>query len=387
MEVYLDNSATTRPYPEVLKEMQRVMEEEYGNASSLHRRGSRAERILNSSRQVLAEVLGVKNSEIIFTSGGTESNNLAVQGIARRYRRRGNHLITTAIEHSSILEPFKQLEKEGFEVTYLMPDSTGVISPQKVAEALTPRTVLVSIMHVNNEVGSIQPIAQISAILKAQNPGIIFHVDAVQSFSKLPVAPEEQGIDALSLSAHKFHGPKGVGVLYLREGILLEPLFWGGGHEKGLRPGTENTPAASGMALAARLSFSRRKEKIQQLGSFKKKLISSVEAEHPWARLNGPRGEEGAPHIFNISFPGLKGEIILHALEEHSIYVSTGSACHSNSKEPSHVLKALNLDEESLAGAVRFSLSFLNTEEEIDYAITRINSVISGLKKFHKVTT
>ncbi|RJX27267.1 MAG: cysteine desulfurase [Dethiobacter sp.] len=385
-EVYLDNSATTRSYPEVITEMQRVMDEEYGNASSLHRRGSRAERILNSSRQVLAEILAVKSSEIIFTSGGTESNNLAVQGIARRYRRRGNHLITTAIEHSSVLEPFNQLEKEGFEVTYLLPDNEGVISPQKVAEALTPRTVLVSIMHVNNEVGSIQPISQISAVIKTQNPGIILHVDAVQSFGKLPISPEEHGVDALSLSAHKFHGPKGVGALYLRKGILLEPLFWGGGHEKGLRPGTENTPAIAGMALAARLSFNRRKEKVPQLEFFKEKLISSVETEHPWARVNGPRRAEGAPHIFNISFPGLKGEIILHALEEYSIYVSTGSACHSNSKEPSHVLKALNLDEDSQEGAIRFSLSFLNTEEEINYAITRINSVIAGLKTFHKVT-
>jgi cysteine desulfurase len=386
MEVYLDNSATTRPYPEVIQEMQRIMAEEYGNASSLHRRGGRAERIMSSSRQVLAEILGVKSGEIIFTSGGTESNNLAIQGIARRYRRRGNHLITTALEHSSVLQPFQQLEKEGFEVTYLLPDSKGVIEPQKVAEALTPQTVLVSIMHVNNEIGSVQPISQISSIIKNENPEVIFHVDAVQSFSKLPVSPEEQGIDALSLSAHKFHGPKGIGALYLREGVLLNPLFWGGGHERGLRPGTENTPAAAGMALAARLSFNGRKEKIRRLYSFKEKIISSIEREHPWARLNGPR-EEGAPHIFNISFPGLKGEIILHALEEHSIYVSTGSACHSDSKEPSHVLKALNVDKDSLEGAVRFSLSFLNTEEEIDYAADRINSVIAELKKFQTITS
>ena len=385
MEVYLDNSATTRPYPEVIQEMQRIMAEEYGNASSLHRRG-RAERIMSSSRQVLAEILGVKSGEIIFTSGGTESNNLAIQGIARRYRRRGNHLITTAIEHSSVLQPLQQLEKEGFEVTYLLPDSKGVIEPQKVAEALTPRTVLVSIMHVNNEIGSVQPISQISSIIKNENPEVIFHVDAVQSFSKLPVSPEEQVIDALSLSAHKYHGPKGIGALYIREGVVLNPLFWGGGHERGLRPGTENTPAAAGMALAARLSFNGRKEKIRRLYSFKEKIISSIEREHPWARLNGPR-EEGAPHIFNISFPGLKGEIILHALEEHSIYVSTGSACHSDSKEPSHVLKALNVDKDSLEGAVRFSLSFLNTEEEIDYAADRINSVIAELKKFQTITS
>ncbi|NMB41044.1 MAG: cysteine desulfurase [Firmicutes bacterium] len=384
MEVYLDNGATTRPYPEVIKEMQRIMEEKYGNASSLHRFGSKAERIISSSRRTLAELFGSKDSEIIFTSGGTESNNLAIQGIARRYRRRGNHLITTALEHPSVLQSFQQLEEEGFEATYLLPDSTGAIDPQKIAEALTPHTVLVSIMHVNNEIGSIQPLARISSIIKKQNPGIFFHVDAVQSFGKFPLHPEELGIDALSISAHKFHGPKGIGALYLKEGVFLKPLFQGGGQEKGIRPGTENTPAVAGMALAARLCFDRQKDKIKQLRGFKEKLISSITAEHPQANLNGPQGEEGAPHILNISFPGLKGEVILHALEEHSIYVSTGSACHSGSQDPSHVLQAIGISDECLEGAVRISFSFLNTEKEIDYAAAKINSVISDLKKFQE---
>ncbi|MGI6327759.1 MAG: cysteine desulfurase family protein [Dethiobacteria bacterium] len=385
-EVYLDNSATTRPYPEISKEVQRIMLEEYGNPSSLHRKGSEGERILQSSRQMLAEILDVNGSEIIFTSGGTESNNMAVQGIARRYRKRGNHLITTAIEHSSVLEPFNLLEKDGFEVTYLIPDEQGIVSPERVAEALTPRTVLVSIMHVNNEIGSIQPISQIAAILQDRNPNIIFHVDAVQSFTKLHLSPKDQGIDLLSISAHKFHGPKGVGALYLREGIFLEPLIRGGGHEKGLRPGTENTPGIWGMALAAKLSYENRKEKLGKMQSLKKQFITSLEAELPWIRLNGPGEEEGAPHIFNISFPGLKGEVILHALEEHGIYVSTGSACHSNANSPSHVLQAIKLDKESLDGAIRFSLSHLNTREEIEYAITKTISVVSGLKKFFQVT-
>ena len=383
MEAYLDNSATTRPFPEVIDEIKRVMDEEYGNPSSLHRRGSGAERILSGSRQTLAEILGIKSSGIIFTSGGTESNNLAILGIARRYRRRGNHLITSAIEHPSVLQPFRQLEKEGFAVTYLPPDNSGAIDPREIAAALTPSTTLVSIMHVNNEIGSIQPLSGISLVIKNQNPDTVFHVDAVQSFGRLPLAPEEQGIDALSISAHKFHGPKGTGALYIKEGILWEPLFWGGGHENNLRPGTENVPAVAGMALAARLSINRRKEKIERLTLLKEKLISSIKAAHPWAKLNGPPAETGAPHIFNISFPGLKGEIILHALEEHSIYVSTGSACHSTSSGPSHVLQALGLDKETLEGALRFSLSFLNTEEEIDYAISKINSVIADLEKFH----
>ena len=385
-EVYLDNSATTRPYPEVSKEVQRIMLEEYGNPSSLHRRGSAGERLLQSSRQMLAEVLDVSDSEIIFTSGGTESNNMAVLGSARRYLKRGNHLITTAIEHASVLEPFNRLEKEGFEVTYLIPDGQGTVSPEKVAEALTPRTILVSIMHINNEIGSIQPIPQVSAILKNCNPEIVFHVDAVQSFTKLPLSPKDQGIDLLSISAHKFHGPKGVGALYLREGIFLEPLTRGGGHEKGLRPGTENTPGIRGMALAAKLSYENRKEKMEKLQSLKERFITSLETEHPWIRLNGPGKGEGAPHIFNISFPGLKGEVILHALEEHGIYVSTGSACHANANSPSHVLQAIKLDQKSLDGTIRFSLSHLNTREEIEYAITKIIPVVSGLKKFFQVT-
>ncbi len=385
-EVYLDNSATTRPYPGVSEEIARIMLTEYGNPSSLHRKGSAGERLLQSSRRMLAEILDVGSDEIIFTSGGTESNNMAVLGAARRYRKRGNHLITTAIEHSSVLEPFTLLEKEGFEVSYLIPNEQGIVSPEQIAQALTSGTVLVSIMHVNNEIGSIQPLSQIAALLREKKPEIIFHVDAVQSFTKLPLSPRDQGIDLLSISAHKFHGPRGAGALYLREGILLEPLLRGGGHEKGLRPGTENTPGVWGMALAAKLSFENRQEKLEKLQSLKEQFITSLAAEHPWIRLNGPGREEGAPHIFNISFPGLKGEIILHALEEHGIYVSTGSACHSGANSPSHVLQALKLDQESLDGAIRFSLSHLNTRAEIEYAATKTIAVVTELKKFFQLT-
>lgn len=382
-EVYLDNSATTRVYPEVAAEMQQVMEKKYGNASSLHRRGSEAERILHTSRRTIAEILGVESEEIIFTSGGTEANNLAVLGIARRNARRGDHLITTVIEHASVLGPFKILEQEGFTVSYLLPDKQGVVDPRKVAAALTPRTTLVSVMHVNNEIGSVQPLSQISAAIKNQNPKVLFHVDAVQSFCKLPLNPAEQGIDALSLSAHKIHGPKGCGALYLRQNVLLQPLFFGGEHEKGVRPGTENTHGIAGMALAARLSAQNRKKKACHLQNLKEKLISAIQTAHPQATLNGPRKEEGAPHIFNLSFPGLKGEIILHALEQKHVYVSTGAACHAHSKSPSHVLQALQLKQDVLTGALRFSLSYLNNAAEIDYAATQINEVVHTLKKFH----
>ncbi|MGI5822868.1 MAG: cysteine desulfurase family protein [Dethiobacteria bacterium] len=381
-EAYLDNSATTRVYPEVAAEMQAVMEKNYGNASALHSRGSAAERILHASRRTIAEILGVKSEEIIFTSGGTEANNLALLGMARRNARRGNHLITTAIEHASVLGPLKKLEEEGFSVSYLLPDEQGRIDPRKVAAALTPQTILVSVMHVNNEIGSVQPLSQIAAAVKAKNPAVLIHVDAVQSFCKLPLNPVEQGIDALSLSAHKIHGPKGTGALYLRQGTLLQPLFFGGEHEKGLRPGTENTPGIAGMALAARLSAQNRKEKGAHLQNLKEKLVSAIQTAHPRAVLNGPRKEEGAPHIFNLSFPGLKGEIVLHALEQKNIYVSTGAACHAHSKSPSHVLQALQLKQNVLEGALRFSLSYLNTAAEIDYAATQINEVVHTLENF-----
>lgn len=381
-EAYLDNSATTRVYPEVATEMQQVMEEKYGNASSLHRRGTEAERVLQTSRRTIASIFGVKSEEIIFTSGGTESNNLAVLGTARRHARRGKHLLTTAFEHPSVLEPFRQLEKEGFSVSYLQPNERGLIDPREAAAAITPETILVSIMHVNNEIGSIQPLSQISNAIKTKNPAVILHVDAVQSFCKLPLNPEELGIDALTISAHKIHGPKGVGALYLRAGTLLKPLLWGGEHEGGIRPGTENTPGIAGMALAARLSIENRKEKLNRLQNFKENLITAIIGEHPWVTLNGPRMEEGAPHIFNLSFPGLKGEIVLHALAQRGVYVSTSSACHAGSKDPSHVLQALNLNKETLEGALRFSLSYLNTAKEIAYASKQVNAVVHELKKY-----
>ncbi len=383
-EVYLDNSATTRVYPEVAEEVRRIMEEDYGNPSSLHRKGTGGERVLNASRRLLADLLGVKSENLFFTSGGTESNNLAILGMARRNRRKGNHLITTTIEHSSVLEPFHKLLTEGFEVTFVEPDPEGHINPLDVAGAVNQSTVLVSVMHVNNEIGSVQPIADITRYVKKKNPDTLVHVDAVQSFTKLYFSPEQWGVDALTLSGHKFHGPKGTGALYLREGVLAEPLFGGGGHEKGLRPGTENTPDIAGMALAARLSMENRKEMVEALQKMKEKLLSAIAAEHPWMKIIGPSPGNGAPHIANISFPGLKGEVLLHALEEQGVYVSTGSACGSREKKTSHVLEGLGLglDEKTAEGALRFSFSFLNTPEEIEYAASAVNNAVHELKLF-----
>ena len=385
-EIYLDNSATTKIDGLVLEEMARVAAESYGNPSSLHHKGIQGERILNAARKEMAGLLGVDEKEVIFTSGGTESNNLAIIGIARRYRKRGNHLLTTAIEHSSVLEPFQMLEKEGFEVTCLAPDSGGLIDPDAVRQAIRPETILVSIMHVNNETGALQPVARIANLLKKEKKAPFFHVDAVQAFGKVPLPPGLQGIDALCVSAHKLHGPRGAGALFLKEGVMLEPLFSGGGQERGLRPGTENTPGIAGMALAARQSFAGMKEKAAQLYEMKKQFINSLEQKHPWIRINGPRDEEeeSAPHIINISFPGLKGEIIVHALEGHGIYVSTGSACHSREKRVSHVLQAMGLNKEELEGAIRFSFSRNTEQEEIAYAAEKISETVAGLKNFHE---
>ena len=381
-EAYLDNSATTRVYPEVIENMKRIMGEEYGNPSSLHRKGTAAERILHGAREELAELLGVKGKSLFFTSGGTESNNLAVLGIARRHRRRGNHLVTTAVEHSSVLEPCKRLEKEGFRVTYVSPDARGLVDPDAVMEALTPETVLLSVMHANNETGAIMPLSRLARVVKDQNPGVVFHVDAAQSMTKLPLAPEALMIDAVSLSAHKFHGPKGVGALYLREGLLVEPLFGGGGQQGEIRPGTENTPGILGMALAARQGMEHYCRDQDRIRGYRNKMITRLQQACPQCRIIGPEGSHVAPHILNVSFPGLKGEVILHALEEYHIFVSTGSACHARSKEPSHVLRAMGLEQEILEGAVRISFSWLNTEEEIEFVAEKMPAVIKELYAF-----
>lgn len=381
-EAYLDNSATTRVYPEVAREVKRLMEDEYGNPSSLHRRGTTAERVFAGAQEELAQLLGVKARGLVFTSGGTESNNLAILGMARRNRKRGNHLITSQVEHSSVLEPFKMLETEGFQVTFLPPNEQGFIEPEAVAESVTAQTLLVSIMHVNNETGAVMPVSLIARAVRQKNPKTIVHVDAAQSFTKVPLAPAEQDLDAVSLSAHKFHGPKGVGALYLRQGLLAEPLLAGGGQQGEIRPGTENIPGIAGMALAAQISMQHFRKQPQLLQNFRQQMLHFFQAEHSDCRINGPTGQQAASHILNISLPGLKGEVILHALEEHGIFVSTGSACHSRSKEPSHVLKAMNLDPEAMEGAIRLSFSWMNTEEEIRYALEKSSVVLKELKTF-----
>lgn len=379
-EIYLDNSATTRVREEVAEAVMAAMTRQYGNPSSLHRKGIEAERLVKESREILAQALRVSVEEIFFTSGGTEANNLAIKGVARA--RRGRHLITTAIEHPSVLNTFAQLEEEGFRVTYLRVNNEGIIDPEELRASLRPETILVSTMYINNEIGSIQPLEAIGSVLKEHEGDVLWHVDAVQAFGKLPLRPRQLGIHLLSISGHKFHGPKGIGALYVARNVNIKPLFGGGEQERGLRSGTENVPGIVGMGVAARLALAEQEEAVARMAALKKQLVDGILSRVPDTRLNGPR--TGAPHIANISFTGVKGEVLVHALEGVGIYVSTGSACSSRQPKPSHVLTALGLARPELEGALRFSLSSLNTAEEIEYTIARLEELVSELRRFQR---
>ncbi|ADL08216.1 cysteine desulfurase family protein [Thermosediminibacter oceani] len=378
-EVYLDNSATTKVAKEAVDAMVQAMTLAFGNPSSLHRKGMEAERIVSKSRETLAAFLGAKSREIYFTSGGTESNNLAIKGAAYARKRYGRHLITTAIEHPSVLDVFKSLEEEGFSVTYLGVDDSGHINLEELERALKPDTILVSIMYVNNEVGSIQPIEAAAEII-AKNKNTLFHVDAVQAFGKIPLIPHLKGIHLMSLSAHKIYGPKGVGALYVRDGIKIMPLFNGGGQEEGLRSGTENVPGIAGFSAASELAFKNMAAWQARMRELKERLKDRILEEIPDAVLNG--SENGAPHILNISFLGTRAEVLLHALESHGIYVSTGSACSSYKKGKSHVLAAMGKTAEEIDSALRFSFSPFLSLEDIDYTVEILKKEVTELRKF-----
>ncbi len=378
-EVYLDNSASTPLYPEVLELMNRVQEQCFGNPSAMHEKGIAAERVIAEARGQVASVLGVSDKELVFTSGGTEANNLAVCGAARRNRNRGNHLITTVFEHPSVLNCFHYLEGEGFKVTYLPVNQSGLIDLSMLQDEITPATTLVSIMHVNNEIGTVLPLTAIGQTIKAKNPRTLFHVDAVQSFTKLTLDPIRWQADLISCSSHKIHGPKGAGCLWIKKGTLLEPLFHGGKQEMGLRSGTENTAAIAGFGFAAQLSGSNQNKNTAAMMDLKNKFIQELEKQGHIFSINGPDPESAAPHILSLAFPGLKAEVLLHSLEEKHIYVSAGSACHSRHPEPSHVLKAIGLQDDLLAGSIRFSFSALNSLEEVMQAARETVSAVNYL--------
>lgn len=378
-QIYLDNSSTTKALDEVAQAVIDAMTAHFGNPSSLHRKGIEAEKIMRQAREKVAQALGVNPREIYFTSGGTESNNWAIKGAAYSLRRRGNHIITTSIEHPSVLEVFGVLEREGFKVTYLKVDKEGFIDTDELKEALTPETVLVSIMYVNNEVGSIQPIKEAAQIIKA-NSDALFHVDAVQAFGKIPLISSLEGIDLLSLSGHKIYGPKGVGDLFVRDKVRIEPLLHGGGQEAGFRSGTENLPGIAGLGVAVDTCFNNMMKWQSKMAELRQQLMDGILTNIPDTILNGPGS--GAPHILNMSFLGTRGEILLHALEGKGIYVSTGSACSSHKGGESHVLKAMGKSPEEQDSALRFSLSPFLSPEDIDCTIQVLAQEVNEIRKF-----
>ena len=381
MEAYLDNSATTRCFEEVAQLMHKIMCVDYGNPSSMHHKGVEAEQYLRESRGILARILKVNEKEILFTSGGTESDNIALIGTAMANHRRGRHLITTTIEHPAILKTMKYLEDQGFEVTYLSVDREGRISLEELEQAIRPDTILVSIMHTNNEIGTVQPIAEAGSLIKRCNPQTLFHVDAVQGFGKFHIYPAKMHIDMLSVSGHKIHGPKGIGFLYIRDGAKVNPIIYGGGQQKGMRSGTENVPGIAGLAKAAQMVYQNLDEDMDRMYALREMLIRGVEPIED-IRVNGNPGRGDAAHIVSLSVRGIRSEVLLHALEERGIYVSAGSACASNKPQTSATLKAIGVEKDLLDSTIRFSFSVFTTEAEIQYTIQALTELIPMLRRY-----
>lgn len=381
MEIYLDNSATTRTFPAVRETMVRTMAEDFGNPSSLHRKGVEAERYVRQAQEQIARSLKVDPKEILFTSGGTESNNLAILGTAMAASRIGRHLVTSSVEHPSVSEAMKYLEEQGYSVTWLPVDSQGRVSPEAVEAAVTPETILVSIMAVNNEIGTREPVEEMGPRIKARNPRCLFHVDAVQGFGKYRLRPRAAKIDLLSVSAHKIHGPKGIGFLYVRDGVRLHPILFGGGQQHGLRSGTENVPGIAGLGAAVEEIYRDHEARMDRLYACKARLTQGLR-KLPDVRVNGPEGREGAPHIVSASFAGVRSEVLLHALEEKGIYVSAGSACSSHHPGVSSTLAAIGLDKKWLESTLRFSMSMDTTEEEIDTVLQALEGLLPFLRRF-----
>jgi cysteine desulfurase len=379
--IYYDNSATTKPYREVLDSFLTVSSEYFGNPSSLHGLGVTAEKLLTQARTQVANLLAVKPNELYFTSGGTESNNLALKGTALLYKNRGGHLILSSIEHPSVRGAMEQLNEHGFDITHLPVDSKGRVKVEDVKNAIREDTILVSIMHVNNEIGTIQPIKEIGALLK-NYPSIRFHVDAVQSIGKVPLFLYEDSIDLCSFSAHKFHGLKGTGLLFVRNGVKLDPLFSGGNQEWKLRSGTENVAGAVAAAKALRMTMVKGEQGIPRMKNIIKRLRAGL-GKIEGITFNTPR-EESAPHILNFSLKGMKSEVLIHALEEEGIYLSTTSACSSKKKSPSKTLLAMGVPEDIAESAFRISLSFDNTEEEAERVIMTVEKAVKQLRRVLK---
>lgn len=382
MEVYLDNSATTRAYPEVGELVYKVMCRDYGNPSSMHRKGVEAEHYVKDAKETIAKSLKVNAKEIFFTSGGTESDNLALIGVARANKRRGNHLITSSIEHPAILNTMRHLEEEeGFRVTYLPVDAAGRIRLDALKEALCEDTILVSVMYVNNEVGTVQPIEEAVQMVKAYDPQIIFHSDAVQGYGKYRIYPKHMGIDLLSASGHKIHGPKGIGFLYIGEKVKITPIVYGGEQQKNIRSGTENVPGIAGLGLASEMIYKDLDMKVALMRELKAYFIEGLKKIDRTV-IHGLTDEGSAPHIISAGIAGIRSEVLLHTLEEKGIYVSSGSACASNHPAISGVLKGIGAAQEYLDATLRFSMSEFTTKEEIDYTLETLYNCVPMLRKY-----
>ncbi|MGI6094937.1 MAG: cysteine desulfurase family protein [Lachnospiraceae bacterium] len=381
MEAYLDNSATTRCYEEVRDIVVKTMLEDFGNPSAMHQKGVEAEKYIKDATAIIAKALKVQEKEIFYTSGGTESDNWALIGTAMANRRQGNHIITMAIEHPAISAPAAYLKEQGFEVTVLSVNEQGLISLDELREAIRPETILVSTMYVNNEVGAVQPIEEIAKVIKEKNPNTIYHVDAIQAFGKYRIHPKKMGIDLLSVSGHKIHGPKGIGFLYINEKVKIHPLILGGGQQKNMRSGTDNVPGIAGVGAAVKKIYENHEEKIAHLYDLKEYFVSQLQ-KMDQVIVNGMPVRDGAPHIVNASFLGIRSEVLLHTLEEHHIYVSAGSACSSHKRAGSPTLTAMGLSKERMESAIRMSFSENTTKEELDYCLDVLREVVPVLRRY-----
>ncbi len=378
LEIYLDNSATTMAYPECGELVSSVMTKEYGNPSSLHRKGMEAEKIVKTAAKRIADTIKVSDKEIYFLSGGTEGDNLAILGTCAS--KRGRHIITSAVEHPAVLSTLEYLESKGYVISRIPVLKDGRCDLKSFEKMIRQDTVLVTCMLVNNEIGTIEPIKEMSDILKRRNPSAVFHVDAVQGYGKLKFSAQSLGADIITLSSHKIHGPKGMGALYIKSGLNIRPIIYGGGQQGNIRPGTENVPGIAGFGLAALMSYTDFERKTEKMRTLRERLEQGIVSNIPDVKVNTPE-RESAPHILNVSFKGAKSEVILHSLENYGIYVSSGSACSSHKKAPSYVLTAIGLDRTLIDGSIRFSLSEFTTKEEIDYTVDKLISTVETVRK------
>ena len=380
--IYFDNAATTRAADEVAERVRYMLLENFGNPSAQSMMGVRAENELNDARKIMAKSINALPEEIYFTSGGTEDDNWAIFGTAEGYKRSGKHMITTSIEHPAVYEPMERLRQKGWEVTDLDVDKNGYIDLDALRDSIREDTVLVSIILVNNEVGTIQDVAAVGKLIKEKNPNTLFHVDAVQAFGKYPIDVRKMNIDMLSMSGHKIHGPKGVGFFYMKKGLKVRPIIYGGGQERGQRSATENTPGIAGLAKAVELAMENMDASHEKVMEVKRTLAEGILRDIPKTHINGPSIEEASPYVLNVSFNGLRSEVLLHALEEKEVYVSAGSACSSKKKGGSHVLRSLGLSEERIEGAIRFSFCRYNTVDEAAACLEILKEKTAFLRKY-----